>query len=186
MTALTFNGSEKDVWGIFSLSYEGNKYQFPYYRPTGEIYNFDPDPLIRLKCVWIAIATPPLCLCRSIYWLAQSIFMLFAEAYRDARRKSSDEAWMQIKEVAVDSARALQYGFILTGLALWGIVFPFSARIQYGQAERELNRHVECPHHDKFYLARCFQPVAFMPKDYPKHRDELVDRFVKRVIHMQG
>jgi hypothetical protein len=65
-----------------------------------------------------------------------------------------------IKDTITDVPRALSYGSLLTIYAIAGVFFPFWARHHYGQMERELNRHADGPHRNKFYLAICFQPVV--------------------------
>ncbi len=182
---------ESPQWSNFVIKYDECEYDFLHHVPSGEIYNFDPTHLTRLKCVAITGATPVVSIARSIYWFASSIFMIVAEVYEYLDKgNDSHPNFKPIYEKLCDSARALSYGFLMTITALKGIFYPLQARQQYGEYERTLNRHPDGPHRDKFYLAFCFQRLYVLSKeesDLPKAEDRLnkylnsIDKLVLKV-----
>lgn len=185
MTTIAFESTENNPWGTFVLSLKGEKYHFPCYLPTREVFNFDPDLLIRLKCAALVVLTPLVSLLRSIYWFAKSIFLAFAEIFHYLDGQDLD--WSSAKESAEDSVRAITYGSTMCINALEGIVFPYDGRMKYGHTERELNRHTDGPHRDKLYLAFCFQRIAMMPEKYLEQIDQVeaqLKRYMNRVFEL--
>ncbi len=140
------------------INYESETYQFPIF--NDEIYNLDPANLIRFKCSVLVAITPVVSLARSIYWLCQSYFLLFSEAYNYLDKGSFTIS--EIQNCAIDSARAIKYGAQMSWLALNGIFNPYQYRCAYGECERILNHQQIGKKRDKFYLAICFQPIALV------------------------
>lgn len=166
MNTLRLERHENANWGAVVVPYKSKTYKFPCHIPTREIYNFDPDPLIRFKCTALTVATPVLSVMRSVYWLAKAAFMVIAEAFRYLdEQTTSEEAWDAIAKTAYDSVRALGYSTMMTGYAFCGIFAPYWGRQHYGHLEKALNRHTDGTHRDKFYLAKCFQPLYILPKN---------------------
>lgn len=177
MGILRVENSDHSNWGEIVLDYKQKEYQFPYHIPTHEIFNNDPLNLIRFKCIAITAITPIISVVRSIYWLSLSILGVIAEAYRYLDNQSlSPEIRAAIFEHAHDSVRALSYGASLTVCACIGIFFPFWGRLHYGHLERELNRHPDGPHRDKFYFAICFQRIEILCEDEDQNMLQISER----------
>lgn len=149
------------TWGEAVIRFHEAEASFPFHISTGEIFNNDPEALIRMKHLGLALITPLMTVIRSIYWLAASIFFALSEVYRylDDGEISSNGC-TKMTEAADDSLRAWKYGSLMTGCALAGLFAPFWARRRYALFERTLNRHSDGPHRDKFYTAICFQPLC--------------------------
>lgn len=148
-------------WGEICISSEKKKYKFPYHIPSGEIFNFDPPHLIRTKCLALVILTPIVSLIRSIYWLAKAAFLLLAAGFNYLDGQDlTNQSRKNIALNLADSVLAWTYGIQMTAYAAMGVILPNSGRIHYGYLERRLNRHVDGPHRDKFYLAICFQRLC--------------------------
>lgn len=157
-------------------------YRFLFHQESGEVFNFDPPKLIRAKCIALIALTPTFAIMRSITWLVKSIFLSLAGIFNYLDDKEFDEKTRRgISEAFMDSIRAIPYGVKMTGQAALGIFSPLKARRRYGQLERELNRHVDGPHKDKFYLAFCFQPLAHLKKEHGNQEE--VEKKLIRSIH---
>lgn len=157
-------------WGNIEFSFKGQLFYFPTHLKSGEVYNIDPAPLIRLKCAALIGLTPFITLTRSVGWVAETIFMVLREFYRYLEgEKITQERRQKIADKAADSLRALQYGMEMTGICFYGIFNPLEARMQYGKKERELNRHVDGPHRDKYYAAFCFQRLTHLSSKDPDY-----------------
>jgi len=168
-------------WNQIEIPYEGSTFVFPYHIPTGEVYNFDPPSLVRFKCVIVTGATPVISIARSVYWLAKSILLSISEAFRylDGQNVSQEDR-NAIIVAASDSLRSIKYGFLLTCSSFKGIFDPLNGRQEYGRLERELNRHTDGPHRDKFYLAFCFQRCCTKPKEDSK-TIEMIQKLTKYI-----
>lgn len=179
MTDIRLENQGNSDWGNVFLQHGEKEHRFPYHIPTGEIFNHDPDSLIRFKCAVLTVMTPLVSVMRSVYWLALSIFLVLTEFYRylDGQSLSPDDQ-EAIYETAYDSLRALGYGALMTGTALTGIIAPHQARWRYGGYERALNRHEDGPHRDKFYVAICFQRLYTMAEDV-QDMDEVDEKLTK-------
>lgn len=166
-------------WGTVFIQHDDEEVAFPYHIPTREIFNHDPELLVRIKCIGLTCLTPLASLIRSVYWLSQSIFLILTEVYHYLDGQAiSDDAQGIIEESAYDTVRALGYGALMTGSAFMGIFDPNQGRYYYGRLERELNRHWDGPHRDKFYLAICFQRIFVIPED-DEELTEVEDRLTK-------
>lgn len=153
-------------WGEIGIKYEGEEISFPFHIPSGEIFNNDPESLVRLKHFGLVLITPLITVIRSVYWLTKAIFLALSEIYHYLDEDDpSDESHIAITEAAHDSVRSWKYGGLMTGYAFAGIFAPHWARRHYGQLERTLNRHSDGPHRDKFYAAICFQPLCTLLND---------------------
>ena len=172
-------------WGTAALSFNQVEIDFPFYIPTGEVFNHDPARLIRLKHLALTVLTPLMTVIRSVYWLALSIFSTFAAAYHYLDDDNvSSESLLKIKETAYDAVRAWKYGILMTGCALAGIAAPFWGRLHYGYFERTLNRHPDGPRRDKFYTALCFQRLSILSKENPLHDEKAaqkIEKYLNRV-----
>jgi hypothetical protein len=171
---------ENPEWGEEILVHKNKEYSFPYHIPSHEVFNNDPKMLIRAKCAGLVIATPVITVVRSAYSLALAIFKVLAETYHylDSGSFSSSA----IYEPAFESIRALGYGVLLTRWAVQGMMTPYNARRHYSQLERELNRHADGPHRDKFYLAFCFQRRALMPQESDLDYDQKMQEIAQRLM----
>lgn len=177
---IRFEEQLNSSWGEFVLPHNEKEYKFPCHIPSREIFNLDPDSVIRGKCLALILLTPVVSVARSVYWLAQSIFMALAGVYRYLDGQgASQEDQDAIYETAQDSVRALGYGVLLTGCAFIGVGAPYWGRLHYGWLERSLNRHVDGPHRDKYYLAYCFQRLSMLPEDYPENCDQVTEKLTK-------
>ncbi len=166
MTGIRLEKQANAEWGSLFLQYSEKEYEFPYHIPSGEVFNHDPAFLIRFKCFALVCLTPLISAIRSVYCLALSVFLIISEVYRYLDGQSlSQEAQIAVYENAFDSARALGYGALMTGCGFMGIFTPYEARRDYSAFERNLNRHGDGPHRDKFYLAICFQRLSVIPED---------------------
>lgn len=175
---------ENSNWGEVEVLFQEEKVQFPYHIPTGEVFNHDPELLIRFKCIVLTGLTLLVTVMRSIYWLAQSIFLIITETFRFLDNQDPiSENREAIISLAVDSLRAWKYGALMIGCALKGIFFPYAARQAYGQLERELNKHADGPHRDKFYLAFCFQRLTILKKD--GKNDEVISQLTKYLARVK-
>lgn len=174
-------------WGEAVICFNEAEASFPFYIPTGEIFNNDPESLVRMKHLGLVLITPLMTVIRSIYWLAASIFLALSEVYRYLDDgEISPDACIKMKEAAEDSLRAWKYGSLMTGCALAGLFAPFWARRRYALFERTLNRHSDGPHRDKFYTAICFQPLCMLrttdqlnDEDAAKKLNKYLDRVVR-------
>ncbi len=175
------------TWGAVIVEYKENKHHFPYHAPTREIFNLDPAPVIRCKCLALILMTPLITIARSVYWLSLSIFMALSEVYHYLDGQDiSNEAQQAIIDTAKDSVRAIWYGALLTGCALLGTLAPYWGRQHYGWLERDLNRHGDGPHRDKFYLAFCFQRLCILPEENPENSDLLKNKLTKYLTHIDA
>ena len=97
--------------GEVIVQYHEIKYHFPYHVPSREIFNLDPEPVIRCKCLALVLMTPLITIVRSVYWLALAVFMGLSAAYHYLDGQDiSNEAQQAIIETAKDSARAIGMG----------------------------------------------------------------------------
>ncbi|MGA8164690.1 MAG: hypothetical protein WB791_06655 [Waddliaceae bacterium] len=184
MTSLSISPSGTAGWEIITLSsHSEEKYRFPYSKHYGEVYNFDPDLLIRCKCVALTLLTPPVSAARTVCRIAKAAFLLLTAAYHylDDQKIPALEK-QAIRIAALDSGRALYYGVQMTGCAIWGIFSPYDARHEYAKLERTLNRHQDGPHRDKYYLAICFQPLAVVP-NFDKEEQKRIAAKLDNTIH---
>lgn len=175
------------VWGSLVFLHHKKELRFPHHIPSDEIFNYDPDPLIRFKCVVVTALTPAATIVRSIYGLAKAIFITLEEVYcyLDGQNPSP-EFWEDIKDTLSDSTRAWYYGTLLTGCASSGVFFPFWARYHYGKLERELNRHSDGPHRDKFYLAPCFQRLCVLKQGDLQNHEQVSRRLARYLDLIDG
>lgn len=186
MTGVTVVCDGISNWGMVNLEYHNKDYEFPYYAPSGEVFNHDPSYLIRFKCLCLTAGTPVVCVARSIYWLSNSLFLLLSEAfyYLDGQ-EISEEDHLAMHQYAYDSLRALGYGILMTGSAIEGMIFPYDARLRYGELERSLNRHTDGPHRDKFYLAICFQRLIVLSDDH-ENIEEVGEKLTKYLARIDA
>lgn len=168
-----------------TLKYGQEDFHFPYNHSTREVFNLDHEWVIRLKCVAITLVTPIVSIVRSIYALATSIFILLSATYYYLEGDTTLTFKASPSEKASDSLRSLTYGAAMTGCAAIGILAPFWARLHYGHLERELNRHGDAPHHDKFYLAFCFQRICVIASDDPNHSDQVEHKLKRYFAHLE-
>lgn len=187
MTSIRLENPGNTEWGKISLQYHGNEYQFPYHISSEQIFNYDPDPLIRVKCIALIGVTPLISIVRSVYWLSLSFFTALSEMYRYLDGQSpSQHAQSMIGERAWDSIRALSYGALMMKSALIGVFAPYQGRLQYGEYERELNRHLDGPHRNKFYLAICFQRLYVIPEDDTDEMESKLTQYLARIDAIRG
>lgn len=186
MEGVGLSDNSNFVWANFSVEYKEQEYQFPYYVPTGEIFNHDPSKLIRMKCLALTCLTPLVSVVRSIYWFTHAIFMVLTEVFRylDGQDQTEDTR-IAMSEYVYDSARALGYGTLMTGCALMGVFAPYQGRLHYGWLERELNHHSDGPHRDKFYLAICFQRICVLSED-EEETNETTEKMTKYLARIDA
>lgn len=186
MTSVGLDNSSSSLWSNFSVEYKDKEYQFPCYIPTGEIFNHDPSMLIRVKCLALIGLTPLVSVARSIYWFTNAIFMILTEmfCYLDGQDQTGDIRKAMV-EYACDSVRAFSYGALMTGCALIGVLAPYQGRLYYGWLERELNHHSDGPHHDKFYLAFCFQRRCVLLDD-EEETDKATEKLTKYLARIDA
>lgn len=161
---LSFNALNS-TWGEISISYNNQKYIYPYYIPTGEVFNDDPSMLIRYKCAALVVFTPVITLIRTIYWAAKAMFLTLAAAFYHLNGNLTEQDKARVVETFKDCGRAWYYGAQMTLYAALGIILPYYSRLNYGHLEASLNRHEDGPHRDKFYLAICFQRLIVYDGD---------------------
>lgn len=183
MTITRLESCQNSEWGKVVILYREKECKFPVYFPTHEIFNDDPSLLVSYKCTALVFATPFISILRSVYLVATSIFKLISNIYNFLDGQSlSKDTWLGIKGNVSESIRALWYGVLLTRCALIGILSPYWGRQRYGYLERELNRHLDGPHHNKFYLAICFQRLAIL-SDNP-HDTQIAEKLSKYLTRL--
>lgn len=132
-------------------------------KKTGFIYNNDKISTVGKKCVRLAIFTPLITLARVVSSIARTIFH-FLKGLTQActLNKKCIKSFKNSGKAFTDIFRSVIYGCAMEGAAIYGIAAnPYKGRVLYGSMERALNRHGDIPHFSKkFYLARCFQPIA--------------------------
>lgn len=179
MIEFRLDNQGNEDWGSFSVQYNEKEYQFPYYIPSGEIFNHDPPSLISFKCVVLTVLTPLISIIRSVYWLGVSIFLILAETYRYLDGQgSSEDVQIAIYESSFESVRGLGYGTLMMGCAFVGIFAPYQGRLHYGWLERELNHHSDGPHRNKIYAAICFQRLFVLAED-GENSDQAAEKITK-------
>lgn len=184
-TSLKINDEEEwkgnSSWKTAQLDYKqsGNKTaSFPYCPKTGEIYNQDPEFLIRIKgFLLLAVGTPVVTAIRTVYHTVMTaLHLVLIQPYQllDGR-VSLSEAFDTLKDSFLDILRPAFYGIGLLFAALYTILSPLDGRQAYGSLERILNRQEDDPHPDtKFYMAPCFQRLGIYPEeDHPDKKATL-------------
>lgn len=176
----------QDRWGYAVYRQGlGPDYHYIVDNATGEVYNNDPDLLIRFKCLLLTAFTPIAAIARVIYHLARTIFFCFAIPIAITRGKISyDEGLKLLGESAFDILRPLWYGLCNMGAALTGIFLPLEGRKYYALFERTLNRQENEIHtSQKFYLAICAQPLYRTAAARGRTTEEMIGQ---HLTHMQG
>lgn len=181
---------EKDaekIWGEVVLTYKDKECRFPFHIPSGEVFNHDPKPLVRFKCAALVVLTPKITLTRCIHQLCIAIFRAISYAYRylDGQVLTQNDG-VDIYSALSDSTRAIKYGWKLTKCAWSGIFNPYLGRLQYGLLERELNRHKDGPHRDKFYLAICFQRLWYFDEKDAETNTKVENKLVKYLVLIEN
>lgn len=183
-TLVSFENSD---WGYVVVPFNKKEWVLPYCLSTREVFNLDPVALIRFKCVLLTAATPLVTLVRIIYEVAKAAFLALAAIYYYLDNQPSSRSIVACLITGLtESGRTSWYGIRLTGYSFMGIFDPYRGRQRYGKLERELNRHSDGPHSDKFYLAFCFQRIAHVPEDYSEYSEFFISKLHKHIAPIDG
>ncbi|MCE2982051.1 MAG: hypothetical protein LW832_00655 [Parachlamydia sp.] len=178
---ISFIDQQNSPWKSIQLEYKGDTFLFPYHAPSEQIYNSDPQSLVRWKCLCLTGLTPLAIAGRLIYQLSKLAFTCVQESfnYLDGHDFNGKVIWSD----AYENIRVIKYGCRLMLTAVKGVFNPFDNRAEYGRLERKLNGQKDKSQRNRFYLAVCFQPKDKIA-DF-NQRDEQLRIATRLVKHAQ-
>lgn len=158
---MSLNTSTPERFDIYTLD-ETRKYDYRKDTHTNQIYYRKSNKSIKSTCSTLIFFNPVVTVGRVFFSLFNTVYYPIKGLYQ---LSIQDESWKnsfeKSKEAFTDIFRSAIYGVKLECYAIYGFLFdPLEAQVLYSDAERALNRQEIPNFREKFYSARCFQPIA--------------------------
>lgn len=170
----------KSEWDKAYVTYQGNEYDFPIHKPTGEVYASDSKNIVRFKCVLLSFAMLVKAPFRIFKELGLVIATIAEQKWTSLKGKvSKDEADNSINKSLKSVQRVIDSHLGMMGAAFYGIVSPYEGRRVFGAAERDFLEDPQGPHHKSQILE------GNEDKDTPKMKKKRYTAFCFQYLEKQ-